>query len=370
MRVKDIVKLIDKWAPFATAAQWDNVGLQLGNADAAVSKVVVALDLTEEVVATAADQGAELIVTHHPLFFKPLNNLTTDTQAGKLALEASRLGINVVAAHTNLDVAEGGVSFLLAERLGLVNHKVLVETFAEKLFKLAVFVPEDYQDQVRAVLGEAGAGFIGNYSHCTFNTPGIGTFKPEAGAQPFLGELDRLEQVAEVKIETIVPQNLLSPVLNKMLEAHPYEEVAYDLFPLANKGYRLGFGRVGRLAEPVGTEEFLVKVKKSLDCGFLRIAGYLPKQIGKVAVLGGSGADFIRQASRAGADAYVTADLKYHQAQVAEDLGLLLVDPGHDVTEQLIVPALTEYLQDQIKVVQGGVEVYPIVLPKPMFTVF
>lgn len=370
MRVKDVFKLIDRWAPFNTAAQWDKVGLQLGEEEAKVTKILVTLDFTPEALEMAVQSSAELVITHHPFFFNPLTSLTSRDRVGGLALDAARHEINLIAAHTNLDMAKGGVNDLLAERLGLTEHKVLVETNGEKLYKLAVYVPNDYLEQVRDALGEAGAGFIGNYSHCTFSSAGTGTFKPQAGSKPFIGEMGRLEKVSEIKVETIVPQPRISTVLNKLLEAHPYEEVAYDLFPLVNKGERIGFGRIGKLADPVRTEEFLVRVKKALDCGFLRVAGYFPDKVQKIAVLGGSGAEFIAQAAKAGADLFITADIKYHQAQEAEDLGILLVDPGHDVTEYPIVGEIARYLQGQERISQDGIEVMTMPLTKPLFTVF
>ncbi len=348
MRVKDVLKIINRWAPFNTAAEWDNVGLLIGDANADVRTIFIALDADEDAINEAIDVGAEVIVAHHPLIYKKLDKLTQEDGAGRAILKAVRYGINIIAAHTNLDVAPYGVSFLLAERLGLVKHRVLVETATEKLLKLAVMVPVEHQEQVREAICSAGAGHIGNYSHCTFSYQGTGTFKPESEAKPFIGEIDRLEQVSEVKIESILPQRLLSTVLSAMVQAHPYEEVAYDIIPLMNKGETHGFGRIGILDEPLSTDIFLSKVKKELNCQFVRVAGYYPEKIKKVAVLGGSGADFIATAAREGADLFLTADIKYHQAAEAKGLGLLLVDPGHDISERLIVPALASLLTEQI----------------------
>lgn len=348
MQVKDVLQIIDRWAPFNTAAEWDNVGLQIGDAESEVTTIFVALDADEAAIDEAADAGAELIVAHHPLIFQKLNKLTAQDSVGRAILKAARYGINIIAAHTNLDIAAQGVSFHLAERLGLVEHKVLVETGAEQLLKLAVMVPVSHEEQVREAICTAGAGHIGNYSHCTFSYPGTGTFKPEGEAKPFIGEISKLECVAEVKIESILPQRLLANVLAAMLKAHPYEEVAYDLIPLANKGKIHGYGRIGYLTEPLSTEAFLSKVKRELNCEFVRFAGYYPEKVNKVAVFGGSGADFIGIAAREGADVFVTADIKYHQAAEAKGLGLLLVDPGHDITERLIVPALASFLTEQI----------------------
>ncbi|MBO8126036.1 MAG: Nif3-like dinuclear metal center hexameric protein [Firmicutes bacterium] len=370
MRVKDVLKILNNWAPPQAAADWDNVGLLVGERDATVTKILVALDMGEATLEAAIEEGADLVVTHHPLIFKPLKSVTGENRVGRLILDAARNRINLIAVHTNLDVAEGGVSHLLAERLGLSNHKVLVETYAEKLYKLAVMVPQEHQDQVRDAICEAGAGFMGNYSHCTFSYSGTGTFQPREGANPYIGSVNRLERVSEVKVESIVPEPLIPKVLNSMLEAHPYEEVAYDLFPLANKGSRLGLGRIGKLEVAVGVEKFLVMVKKALDCGFLRVAGSFPEKIQTVAVLCGSGAEFISSAAKAGADVYITADVKYHQAQEAEFLGLLVVDPGHDVMEFPIVPALAEFLINQDRIQAEGVPVVTYLPAKPVFSVF
>ena len=239
---QEIMDIMERLAPCQLAEEWDNVGLLIGDPGDRVEGVLVSLDLTAPVLAEASAKGANLILVHHPPIFRPLKELRTDTPLGKLLADVLKEKMQVYAAHTNLDVAPLGVSQQLARKLELVETRILQPAGEDKLFKLVVFVPESHEAHVRKSLGDAGAGWIGNYSHCTFRTAGKGTFRPLEGADPFLGRVGQLEEAAEYRLETIVPQSRLQEVIKAMLASHPYEEVAYDLYPLSNRGRAYGLG--------------------------------------------------------------------------------------------------------------------------------
>ncbi len=343
-RGETVVQLMERLAPRHYAEPDDKIGLQVGSLRKEVSRVLVALDVTREVVGEAAEVGAELIIAHHAVIYRPLAHLQTDTPAGALAAELLRRDIAVYIAHTNLDSAEGGMNDWMADVLSLTDRKVLREAHTDKLFKLAVFVPEEHHAAVRDALFRAGAGWIGNYSHCSFTTEGIGTFLPREGSDPYIGKQGKLETVAEKRIETVVPQSALKSVVSAMLKAHPYEEVAYDVYPMDLKGRSFGLGRVGKLAEAESLDAFAERVKQAFDVPFVRVVGAGDKPIRKVAVLGGAGSRFVSQAQFAGADVLVTGDIDYHTAHDAAAAGIALVDPGHNA-EKIMKVKVAEWLQ-------------------------
>ena len=351
-----IVNLLEGYAPKKIAEEWDNVGLQIGSPSQSVSTVYLSLDLNEAVLDEAAALGAEMLVIHHTPFFKPLKNLRTDLPGGKLIQKIVQQGINLYTAHTNLDATVGGVNDVLASKLGLQQVELLTESWQEKLYKLVVFVPIEFTEKVRNAICQVGAGWIGNYSHCTFGIMGTGTFLPLEGTQPFIGHKGKLEKVDETRIETIIPESRLSRVVKAMLKAHPYEEVAYDLYPLANEGKKAGIGRIGYLSNTVRLKEFIDLVKEKLALSMVRYCGDLEKKVEKVALCGGSGASYISRAAFLGADVYLTADLKYHEAQDALARGLALVDAGHYGTEQPVIATVAAYLQQEL--IKNEVKVY------------
>lgn len=352
-----LVQILEKWAPKKLAMDWDNTGLAIGDLSGEVSRVLLTLTVTPKSVEFAAKNSYEMIISHHPLFFSPLKSLKRDTALGKIIYKAIKNDIVIYSAHTNLDVASGGINDILAERFNLEQVQVLKQTYRESLFKLVVFVPIAYADAVRNAMCDAGAGHIGNYSHCTFNTDGIGTFVPLAGTSPFIGEQNKLERTDEIRIETIVPEGILKRVINAMIKAHPYEEVAYDIYPLENPGKEFGLGRIGYVKEPITLKEFCKTVKHKLNIPYLRVIGDLNKKISKVALCGGAGADLIQAAAFFGADVLVTGDIKYHEALDAEDLGLAVIDAGHFATENIVLPALKEYLEKQTKLLKKEVKI-------------
>ncbi|MFC5703640.1 Nif3-like dinuclear metal center hexameric protein [Cohnella faecalis] len=356
-RGETVVQLMEKLAPKHYAVQDDKIGLQVGTLRKEIKKVLIALDVTPEVVDEASALGCELIIAHHAVIYRPLAHLRTDTPAGALASALLRNDIAVYISHTNLDTADGGMNDWMAEALELEGRGVLEEVHTDKLFKLAVFVPETHAEAVRNALFQAGAGWIGNYSHCSFNVPGTGTFLPREGSEPFLGKPGKLEQAAEIRIETVVPDSVRKAVVSAMLKAHPYEEVAYDLYPMDLKGRSFGLGRVGKLASAESLDAFAERVKTALDVPFVRVVGAPDKSIRKVAVLGGSGSRYIRHASFAGADVLVTGDIDYHTAHDALAAGLAIVDPGHNA-EKIMKRKVAEWLGNKLKEQKYETEVF------------
>src|SRR5690625_5147154 len=343
-----IFELMEKWAPLSFAYEWDQVGLQIGAANLPTKTVMITLDVLESVLDEAIEKGVDLIIAHHPLFFKPLQQIDFSTPKGKVIQKLIQNQITVYAAHTNLDVAVGGVNDILCDQLGIENRKNLVDFQTEKLFKIMVYVPTTHANVVRDAISEAGAGHIGNYSHCTFQTNGQGTFKPMEGTTPYIGKQDKLEFVEEIKIETIINEKKLAEVIDVMIAAHPYEEVAYDVFPLENKGTSYGLGRIGSLHQKMNVENLARHVKKNFDLSHVRVIGNLKKDIQKIAVLGGSGEKYIHQAKKAGADVYITGDMSFHVAQDDEQMGLTVIDAGHYI-EKVMKNVTKNYLQEQFK---------------------
>lgn len=348
MKNKDIFRIMDKLASDRLSYDWDNVGLQIGSAAQSVKRVMVTLDVLENVVDEAIDQQVNLIISHHPLLFQPMKQINFDTPKGRVIQKLIQNNITVYASHTNLDIADGGVNDILCKKLGITNTTNLVKTQNEKLYKVVIFVPKSHRRSVMDAMSEAGAGHIGNYSHCTFQTEGQGTFKPLEGTNPYIGSQDELEFVDEVKIESIVEAGILDKVVNSMVDAHPYEEAAYDIFPLANEGREYGLGRIGTIQKQMTVKDVCNHVKKVLDLDTLRVIGDLDKEIKTIAVLGGSGEKYWQSALEKGADVYITGDMTFHAAQDAWQNGLVIIDPGH-YSEYIMKHAVKEYLDKELK---------------------
>jgi dinuclear metal center YbgI/SA1388 family protein len=349
----EIISLFEQFSPKNLALEGDKIGLQIGKLNVKVSNVMIALDVLEEVVDEAIHKNVQLIIAHHPLIYRPLQKLVTDTAAGRIIEKLIKHDIAVYAAHTNLDVAEGGVNDLLADALQLTNTEVLVPTYISDLLKLVVYVPFGYEEAIKKALGDAGAGAIGQYSHCSFTSSGKGEFTPLEGADPFIGVVGKSEQVDEARIETIFPAHLEKKVLSAMIKAHPYEEVAYDAYPLKNKAKPLGLGKIGTVEETT-LQDFANFVKKALDVPMVRVVGDLKSKVKKVALLGGDGNKYIQSASFKGADVYITGDMYYHVAHDAMMLGLNIIDPGHNV-EKVMKQGVANKLTEMCK--QKGYDV-------------
>lgn len=341
-RTNDITNIMEKFFPLQLAESWDNAGLQLGSLHAPVSRVLIALDVDQEVMQFARQERVELIITHHPLIFNSLKSVDFDSPTGRLLKELIDADITVYSAHTNLDAAERGLSQVLAERVGLEDIRPLDAHRAENLMKLVVYVPYEHEPAVRKAVLDAGAGHIGQYRDCSYRSMGTGTFRPLAGSRPFLGQEGILEEVAEIRLETVLPAAMSGQVVQAMLNAHPYEEVAYDLYNLANPGPIYSLGRAGQLGTAVTLADFSRQVKSRLGLDYVQVVGDQGRMVRKIAVVSGSGASFISKASEQNCDVLVTGDLKYHEARLALELGLAVVDAGHQGTEQIVA----EYVRD------------------------
>ncbi|WP_391201921.1 Nif3-like dinuclear metal center hexameric protein [Psychrobacillus sp. L4] len=340
---QQIISLFEQWAPKSLAVEGDSIGLQIGTLNKSVSKVLVTLDVNSKVVKEAIEQQCELIIAHHPPIFRGMKHMRTDLPQGSLIEQLIKHDIAVYAAHTNLDIATGGVNDLLANALQLENVKILEQTTAEKLMKLAVFTPKESTEQVRIALGNVGAGQIGDYGNCSFTSDGEGRFKPSLSADPYIGKANELAIVAEDKVEVVFPASIKNRILRALLTVHPYEEPAYDLFILETEINEKGLGRIGTLPTPVRLSEYAQTVKKQLHVPFVRVVGELDKLVQKVAVLGGDGNKYIQTAKRAGADVFITGDMYFHVAQDAEAMDLAVIDPGHHM-EQIMKDGVTDYM--------------------------
>lgn len=341
----EIIQLFEEWSPQKFAVEDDSIGLQVGKLNEEISKVLVTLDVNEKVVDEAIEKGAKLIIAHHPPIFRRLKHIRTDLPQGRMFEKCIKHDISIYAAHTNLDVAPGGVNDLLAEALELEQCEVMEVSYSEPLYKLAVFVPVTHSDAVRDALSKAGAGAIGDYYGCSFSSIGTGRFTPGKGADPYIGEKGKSEEVEEERIEVVLPQSIRQRVLQAMLKAHPYEEVAYDFFQLDQRTNDFGLGRVGKLKNDMSLRDFAEFVKERLSVPAVRAVGDLHAKVRKVAVLGGDGNKYIYAAKRKGADVFVTGDMYYHVAHDALSIGLSIVDPGHHVEKVMmdgVVRKMTE----------------------------
>ena len=344
---------LESWAPRASQQSYDNTGLQVGDPETEVRRAIIALDLTPKVVNEAVKNEAQLIITHHPLIFRPLKTVTTSDWHGSLVHSMIANQIALYCIHTNLDAAYGGVSFALAERLGL-KEATFLRPMSDTLMKLITFIPDAHLNPVREALAAAGAGRIGHYDACAFVTEGRGYFRPNEKANPTIGEAGgALETVNEWRIEVEVHTWQLGDVIRALKEAHPYEEVAYDVVPLKKDSTLLGMGAIGHLPEPEPLHEFLYRAGLGLPAEGLQYVGNLEQSIQKVAVCGGSGSDLIGDALRAGADAYLTADITYHRFfDVLDTSGnprMALINAEHYATEVCTEDLLIDWLSTRFK---------------------
>lgn len=342
LKIKDIIKEMEDWAPPGIAWKQDNVGLQIGDPNEEVTGVLTALEATPEVVREALQKKCNLIITHHPLIFKPLRNLTPTTLSGKLALTIARNKLNLYTAHTNLDFTRDGVNFVLGNKLDLKDKEFLYQE-SGTIKKISVFIPRDYVEAVTNAMTKAGAGIIGDYEACSFQMNGTGTFRPLEGAQPFSGEVGKLQYEEEVRVEMVSPVWKTNAVLSAMIAAHPYDEVAYDVFPNEAIDPMYGAGVIGSLPESMQVDEFIAHVKKSVQIPAVRWTRGASTTIKRVAVCGGSGADLMQTAVQKKADAFITADIKYHAFHEAHGV-IHLIDAGHYETEIYIVDAIVSRL--------------------------
>ena len=332
MKIAQIVAAIEEFAPLRLQESYDNAGLIIGNADDQAEAALITLDVTDAVVQEAIDRHCNLIIAHHPLIFKGIKRIGNDTFVGRLVSKCIKNDIAVYAAHTNLDNMKDGVNRIIADRIGLRNTRVLAP-LPQQLRKLVTFCPTANADEVRAALFAAGAGHIGNYDSCSFSAAGRGSFRAGQKADPYVGAVGELHYEPEERIETIFPVTRQTTVVAALLRAHPYEEAAYDIYTLENSFNGTGAGLTGELETPEETMSFLKRLKKTFGAEGIRHTPIVDEKVKRIAVCGGSGSFLIHQAIRAGAQVFVTGDVKYHDFFEA-DGRMLIADIGHYESEQ------------------------------------
>lgn len=354
MKIGEITNFLEQWAPLAYQENYDNSGLLIGDTGKEIAKALICLDVTEEILEEAKANNCGLIIAHHPLIFGGLKRLTGRNYVERIAIKAIQYDIAIYAIHTNLDNVNNGVNKKICDKLGLKNCKIL-EPKKGILRKLTTFAPnikdetgEDVPAKVREALWKAGAGHIGDYDKCSYNVVGTGTFRAQEGADPYIGEEGELVALEEVRLDVIYPAYLEQKIIAKLTEAHPYEEVAYDLVTLENEFAENGAGMIGELEVEMDEIEFLKMLKKEMQVGCIRHTAIRGEKVKKVAVCGGSGSQFLHTAMRKGADVFITADFKYHQFFDA-DGRIIVADIGHYESEQFTIELLYEKISEKFR---------------------
>lgn len=343
MKISEIIAHLEEWAPPSLQESYDNSGLIVGSPLTDVTGVLVALDCTEAIVEEAIAKGCNLVVAHHPIVFSGLKKFTGKNYVERTVIAAIKNNIAIYAIHTNLDNVHTGVNAKIAAQLGLKNTRVLAPK-GGLLKKFVTFCPAESADKIREALWAAGAGHIGNYDKVSYNLDGHGTYRGNENSNPVIGEKGKFMREPEERIEMIYPSHIEGKLLAALRASHPYEEVAYDLYPMANSWQQVGAGMVGELAVPLSQDEFLGLVKNMLKAPVIRFTPIPGKQVLKVAVCGGSGSFLLKDAISAGADAFVTADFKYHQFFDGEGR-ILIADIGHFESEQFTIDLLVDRLK-------------------------
>ncbi len=361
MIILEVIQTLEAYAPLPYQESYDNAGLLTGNAGRECTGILCTLDATEAVVQEAVAKGCNLVVAHHPLIFSGLKKLTGKNYIEQTVITAIKNDIAIYAIHTNLDNVHNGVSRRMAEKLGLQNCKVL-DPKPNLLKKLYTYVPVAEAEQVRAAVFKAGAGDIGNYGECSFNIEGIGTYKPQPGADPYIGEVGKRAETKEIKLEIIFPAHIQRQVIAALHEAHPYEEVAYDVITLANDFQLVGSGAIGELPEALSETDFLWQLKNCFHLQVIRHTPLLNKKVKKIALCGGAGSFLLPKAIAASAHFYITGDVKYHEFFDANDT-IVFADIGHWESEQFTIDLLSDILQSKFPtfaVLKTGVVTNPV----------
>jgi len=356
MIINDLIKHYESIVPKGAAWEKDNVGLQIGNLNVPVKNIFLCLEVTKQALNTAINKNCNLIITHHPLIFNPIKKIDTSKGIGNLIADIIKNDITVYSSHTNLDFNKGGVSFELAKQLKLTELKFL-SNFDKNQYKMAVFVPQENVESVAEAIFNAGGGLIGEYEKCSFRLKGEGTFKGNSNTNPTLGSKEQFQTVQEIRLETIFDSWNINNVVSAMISAHPYEEPAYDIYPLHNKNVNHGAGFIGKLSKEMTKEEFLLHVTQSLGISTIRYCEGKNDKIKTVAVCGGSGSDLLNTAISSKADAFITADIKYHAYHDAVE-SILLIDAGHYETEIFGLKAIHRILFEYINLVKSDVEIH------------
>ena len=340
MKIRELIDIIDRIAPFFLQQDFDNSGVQYADLDENIDRILICLDVTTEIIEEALKQNCNTILSHHPLFFQPLTKITK--QDNPIAFQLTHQHINLISAHTNYDLAENGLNDYVGKLLGLKKIDSL-EPSSEKILKLALFVPEKYQDNLLNALFRAGAGKIGDYSETSFTFPGRGSFKPLEGTKPFIGNTGKRESVDEIKIETIFRERNLKRIIETIYKNHPYEEPAYDIYQL-NSRTKSGIGLITRMTPEQNLADFAAIVKNILNIPYLRIVQANKKKINTIALCTGSGGSLINRAYQKNVDLLITGDTKHHEALRAREIGLNIIDIEHFYTEKYFVTAIFEQL--------------------------
>jgi len=342
MLVKEIISCLETIAPLSFQEPYDNAGLQTGRPEQEVSGALLCIDVTESVLDEAIQKKANLIISHHPLIFGGIKKLTGSNFTERIIIRAIQNDLAIYSAHTNLDAAYRGVSGKMAEMLGL-EHTRILSPMEDQLRKLVFFVPADKADNVRQAIFEAGAGHIGEYDMCSYSTSGEGTFRGSEDSNPYVGEKGKMHTEPELRIETIYPRFRENDIIDALLRSHPYEEVAYDLYPLANNFDHAGMGIIGNLSEAISEKELLNRLKENFHIDSIRHSRLLEKPVEIIAVCGGSGSFLLQKAISSGAHVFVSGDFKYHQFFDADDR-ILIADIGHYESEQFTKDIFYEFL--------------------------
>ena len=332
MTIKELTSKIEEFAPLALQEGYDNAGLIIGEPETTITGALITVDVTEEVIAEAIQKKCNLIIAHHPLIFSGIKKLNNKNPVERMVTSSIKNNIAIYAAHTNLDNVAQGVNAAIAKKLGLVNTSILAPK-ENLLKKLVTFCPVGHALQVRNAVFGAGAGHIGNYDSCSFNTSGEGTFRAMEGADPFVGEVKKLHFEKEVRIETIFPGYQKNKVIAALIQAHPYEGVAYDIYPVENQFGNVGAGMIGELKVEENTMGFLLRIKQIFKTGCVKHTKIINEKLSKVAVCGGSGSFLVQDAIAAGADIFITGDMKYHEFFDAGNK-IVIADVGHYESEQ------------------------------------
>ncbi|MDY6791018.1 MAG: Nif3-like dinuclear metal center hexameric protein [Thermodesulfobacteriota bacterium] len=366
--VADIIQAMETIAPGGLAEKWDNVGLQVGRKSWPVKKVWVSLDPALEVVANACQNDADLLITHHPLIFKPLRSVDFATPTGAIIRMAAERKMAIFSAHTNLDIVAEGLNDALAELVGLKRTNVLCQAVKEEKIKLVIYVPEEYEKKILDVIFQTKAGKIGEYSACTFRNRGEGTFRPGSMATPFIGSPGEISAANEIRIETVVQKDDLSDVIESVRSHHPYETMAYDVYPLLALKGRNGIGRVGEFDEDIELKTLALRIKEKLRLKYVKISGDHQLPVKSAAICTGSGSDMMKYFLSSGAQVYISGDLKYHDARDAQAANLGIIDIGHYASEYLMIDMVVKRLQKKLSKAGLNIEVKPCRLENDPFT--
>jgi dinuclear metal center YbgI/SA1388 family protein len=347
LTVGTVADFLERFAPLDLAADWDNVGLLLGDRSAAVQRALTCLTVTPEVAAEAIEAGAQLIVTHHPILFRAVKRLTTASREGQMVLSLIRAGVAVYSPHTAFDNTTDGINEALARRLDLTEVTPLRRGTGPAQCKVVVFVPDADLNRVADAMFAAGAGHIGQYSQCSFRLAGTGTFFGSDATNPTVGQKGRREEVSEWRLEALCPEGAVERVVAAMRRAHSYEEPAYDVYPLRPMSTALGVGRIGRLPQALSLRTLASIVRSSLHAGFIHVVGELERSVERIAIVCGAGGEFMSEAARARADVLLTGEARFHDCLAAKAQGMALLLPGHYATERFGVEELATRLQQQ-----------------------